>query len=247
MQGVALKLLVVNAEYYGEPTERTSLPRELVVTASLDEQLVAAVRRALPDVQGSRLWSIFLEPDSEFGLWVLPVEATLNGERLRTDSVGHCLVDPSLTVRSFVEYFGNWAVGPSATLAVYPAEGIGGGPLEPWVDLGEAVLEYVGSQGLRGVANDVLSLYGAAQLSGSVRRRIADHRARGLRREAALWLHKSQVTRRVAKAVDRRARWNCAELAVLLDIDNGTAGRLLAARGFVLSEHDLRYWERKAG
>jgi hypothetical protein len=239
---VELHLTAVNAEDYSGVVPEVMVPTELRVHCRRDERLSAVVKRSGIPVSQSHLWSEYVTSES-MPLWVLPKEYALYVGRLRSDSIGTCLLHPDLTVGEFVAYFGPHATD-TAAIAVYPAAAIGGSPLDILVVLGGAAQEYFGQRTAWEVVEDALTLYGGAGVLLAVQRSVAKWRHRRLRKDGRAWRHNEQVTRRLARLVDSKRAWKCHDLATILGLDDLSTGRLLDRRGFILSEEDFATWRR---
>lgn len=239
MGQITVAFTVVNAEDYSGPAESFD-PVPCVLTGPRSELLRVALQTADIDRSASRIWDSYFASDA-VGLWVLPRDLASHAGRLRSDDVGTCMCDPVTTLGQFADYFGPLA-RDTEFLAVYPVSAIGGGPLGPWIELGTAAQEYLTERTAWEMANDLLTIYGGAEIGRRVLRWLAALRLRKLRHDGRAWLHQGRVTRRTAGLVDSRPEWRCDELAALLGLDHGSAGRLLAARRFELSAEDLMTW-----
>lgn len=230
---------MVNAEYYGEPPE--SLPPRLVEAHCDRSDLVASVVRRAPfDTAASRLWTDYINSKS-MSLWILPAAYAVRADRLRSDTVGLCILHPDATVGQLIDYFGAH-VTREPRIALYPAAPIGGSSFDFLIELGGEAQQYLSQRSAWGIVNDLLAIYGGSGLLHDAHRRVANLRLRALQRDGRAWLHRGQVTRRLARLVDSRPTWECNHLARLLGLDHAATGRLLDRRGFALSSEDLRTW-----
>ncbi|UCN14133.1 hypothetical protein LFM56_14740 [Cellulomonas iranensis] len=245
MERLTLKLIAANAEYYSDDEPESMSPTTLSMDCDPDETLFTVLKRADVPHTESRLWTDYFETPS-MPLWVLPSEYVRHAGRLRSDSLGTCLLHPDLTVREFLDYFGTHATN-RANLAVFPAAAIGGDPLDILVVIGGGVQDYFAARTPWDVVEDALTLYGGAGVVRLAQKAIADRRLRKLRRDGRVWLHRSILTRRLAQFVDSKQNWKCHTLATILGLDDLSTGRILSARGFSVSIEDFSTWTRNIG
>ena len=210
-----------------QPGRSGPVAYDQVLTAGPSESFVRRVVAADLPFNDS-LWKWYLQQDEPTGLF---------GKLLGSDG-STFLFEAESTFRDLSTYFGESLTDPEFRLAVWPAEGLGGGGTDgpDWL---------LFAQGFLDLARNGLEAYGAVDVARRAAKYVQGRASRPARNDVYRWASTGGITRRLSQYVTARDEWDAKEFTDALCVSPSEAALLLRACGYELVPNRPTTWRRR--